>query len=240
MSWTCAQDFRGDLIGMIEALSANEPFALVRYGDGERAIIERRRLAVNKYLEQWDSVGADSEAFARRLEDALTETGNGWYVGVSCPCCDPPAHQWYLSKIQVPGEQITYANLVVNGNWVTWMAEAEKWWDLKETENRAVLVACDNRADYIVRPNAVNGFDAIAILDSLANSLSQEDRPIFVAAGPAAEVLIHRYWQITPPESRQPIIDVGSTFDVMLRGHDNFRRGYQMGCHSARKICHWS
>ncbi len=239
MTWTCTQNFRGDLTGMIDALQHSEPFAFVRYGDGERAIIERRALQVNKYLEQWDSKGADSDAFAERLEASLVEGCDGWYVGVSCPCCDPPAHQWYLSKMRAPRGRVTYANLVVNGNWPIWMDEALKWWGTGYLK-KAALVACDSRADYQVRPNAVNGFDALQALDDLADELRSETRPIFVAAGPAAEVLIHRYWTITPPEQRQPIIDIGSTFDVMLRGRDRFRRGYQMGSPEASKVCHWS
>ena len=72
-----------------------ENFTLLRYGDGERAIMCGE---VVKAQEGWKSPAYVSE-LGKALLDTLSINENNFYYGISCPCCDQKAY--YLSLIHI-------------------------------------------------------------------------------------------------------------------------------------------
>ncbi|HEV3003349.1 MAG TPA: glycosyltransferase, partial [Pirellulales bacterium] len=63
-------------------------------------------------------------------------------------------------------------------------------------------------------------------------------RPILVSAGPAACIVVHKYWQRATPERRQTIVDVGSAIDELTKGRKT--RQYQVpGTRTAELVCSW-
>jgi len=100
--------------------------------------------------------------------------------------------------------------------------------------SEAVFVASEG-GDYWVPDDVLNSsFD----IDALVARLLNVDRTILVSAGPAAAIIIHRYWQRAAPEKRQVIVDVGSAIDELTKGHKT--RQYQMpGTRTAELICTW-
>jgi hypothetical protein len=86
-----------------------EPFAFIRFGDGERAICEGRRVEAQ---DGWAYDGRLSQ-FAADLNAALRFSEFHYYIGISDSCCDKAAHEWYLKQIMVPPEQVTFANIFV-------------------------------------------------------------------------------------------------------------------------------
>ena len=62
------------------------------------------------------------------------------------------------------------------------------------------------------------------------------DRTILVSAGPAAAVIIHKYW--TRAARKQVIVDVGSAIDEATKGRKT--RRYQVpGTRTYGLICTW-
>jgi 2-polyprenyl-3-methyl-5-hydroxy-6-metoxy-1,4-benzoquinol methylase len=196
------------------------PFAFVRFGDGERSICRGLPL-VN--CDGWQYDGRASQ-FAADLNAALTYSAPDYYLGISDGCCDRESRDWFLERRKVPLDQVTFANIFVNGNYRRFRAL-----DLAH----AALVSCAG-GDFTVPEHVINtDFD----LDALVEQLLAVDRPILVAAGPAACVLIHKYWQRAGAR-RQIIVDIGSALDEVVRGRRT--RGYHHPeSPTATRICRW-
>ena len=108
-----AHDFRRDLAA-IDWFSPDQ-FALVRFADGERAILEGK---VGQTADGWKQ---PTEDFKGALADALwypnRENSEGYHIGISCPCCDPEGHRFYLNKFKPElHSRLTFSNLLVNAN----------------------------------------------------------------------------------------------------------------------------
>lgn len=225
------QDFTKDLRAI--DFTARKPWALVRFGDGEHAILTERRC---RTADRWN-VPALQSGFSKQLRVAFDYDDPDWHVGISCPCCDPVGHEWYRKHSPVPIERMTYSNLFVNANLSSAVSLVSMLCGKFALVTSATGEHAENLADrvYHVPTNAVNGEWNI---DGLVGQLCRQFMPILVAAGPASEIIIHRYWTQCKPESRQVIADIGSILDPILHGQRT--RGYHdPECSSRKRICYW-
>ncbi|MBI3462403.1 MAG: hypothetical protein HY000_04995, partial [Planctomycetes bacterium] len=198
-----------------------QPFAFLRFGDGERAICEGRPIQAQ---DGWAFDGMPNQ-FAIDLNAALRFNDPGYYIGISDSCCDRPSHEWYLKQITVPLGQVTFANIFVNWNHRRF----------RQLELKGTVLVSNGGGDFWVPDNLVRGqFD----LDSLVEQLLAVDRPILLAAGPASCVIAHKYWTRADPGRRRTIVDVGSAIDETVKGRKT--RQYQVpGTRTAELICTW-
>lgn len=237
---------------------SGQPFALVRFADGERSILERRQIPTA------DGWRLPSESFRLALDKALTypdgqlETGC-YHVGISCPCCDAESHRWYLDKL--PAKQhsrLTFSNLFANANWETFLERC------RNSPPRSVGWVGPYPVDALpkflypvawVPRNLVNDPLWEQKIDRICDKMVHEssDGPLFVSAGPAAKIIIHRYWSRSRAhiseysddaayprdfDHRHTVIDIGSALDPYIHGGP--RRGYQTQKSEERKVCVWS
>jgi len=217
------QDFKQDL----ERIRfAGRPYAFVRFGDGERAHCVNRPV---KAAAGWAYDGSDTP-LSRKVRTLVTSNTPGMYLGISCPCCDKPSHEWYQRNMTTPIDRVTYANLFVNGNHKRFM---RMYGTLKRSD--IFLVSCA-KGDITVPKNAVNPeWDYTKALEKLLTVR----KPIFVAAGPIKCGLIYDYWTQVPEENRQIIIDIGSSLDPMIHGRAT-RRYQKPGTDTSTRTCVWS
>jgi 2-polyprenyl-3-methyl-5-hydroxy-6-metoxy-1,4-benzoquinol methylase len=195
------------------------PFAFARFGDGERAICAGTPIVSQ---DGWSYDGKDSP-LAAELNAALRYGPPDYYLGISDGCCDKASRDWYLERINVPLSQVTFANIFVNGNYRRF-----RELDL----GGAAIVSCRG-GDFTVPEDVLRTpFDS----DALVERLLAVDRPILVSAGPAAAVVIHKYWRRAP--RKQVIVDVGSAIDELTKGCKT--RRYQVpGTRTYGLICRW-
>jgi hypothetical protein len=97
-------------------------FALTRYGDGERAIMqgcEISTLGTNRHWCWRPSLGISSAIVSEDLRASFAIDAPGYHVGISCPCCNAGDHAYYLSLLPAHRRfgRTTYANLFSNGNY---------------------------------------------------------------------------------------------------------------------------
>jgi 2-polyprenyl-3-methyl-5-hydroxy-6-metoxy-1,4-benzoquinol methylase len=198
-----------------------EPFAFVRFGDGERAICEGRRVECQ---DGWTFAGATTP-FAADLNASLRFNDPDYFIGISDSCCDLSAHQWLLKQVSVPLSQLTYANIFVNWNYRRF----------RQLDLNGFAIVANGVADFWVPGDLVCGnYD----IDALVTQLVEINRPILLAAGPASCIIAHKYWLRADPARRQTIIDVGSAIDEKTKGHKT--RQYQTpGTRTAELICTW-
>lgn len=215
-------DFAADLAAL--DFNSPDPWALVRFADGERAILEGRDIPT---ADGWKVPPVDSE-FTRGLWESLHFRDEGYHVGISCVCCDPQSAEWYRARVGVPESRCTYSNLFANGN--------------AEVAYQRLLDTAQSHMAVLIFPNC----DCVGNMPRIDDMLSQlkhldlrKRECFFVAAGPASNIIIHRYWRDTPPEKRRTIVDIGSALDPLL--HNKITRGYHHPDHPNRqKVCVWS
>lgn len=197
-------------------LAATEPFALVRFGDGEAALLTgKAHKAANG---EW-SVGTAGSWITPALRESLARVADGYCVGLPPGCC-LPAHVKLHHEARVPVASRTFATLFLHGN-------LERTPELIE----ALQPVFVGRLGSIMVPD--RGVEAPCDLDGIVEQMLAVERPMLVSAGPLANVLIDRYWQQQAPERRQIVLDVGSALDRALSGKSSrhYHQGWTLGHH---------
>lgn len=209
-----------------QKIENNENFALLSYGDGERAIMCGEHV---KAQEGWESPAYLSKLGGVLLKTLTIDTDN-FYYGISCPCCDRKAYYWYMTRIQ--SRNITFANLWVNGNYLKFYSR------FKELKREAVLIAnyraknCRIGNLKIVKHYEV-GDDCISfweekgtqLLENIKNEFGNKNNLLYVvAAGPMSEPIIAELYKNNPDNC---YIDFGSSIDTFI--HGKITRPYMKG-----------
>jgi len=201
----------------------NENFTLLRYGDGERAIMCGKKV---KAQEGWESPNHLSK-LGQALLSTLNIQDKKIYHGISCPCCDSEAYFWYKSRIE--NKNITFANLWVNANYKNFI---EKFSNLKRD---AILIANHN-ADknnfenlnilkhYKIGDDCINFWENEAgkLISEIKNDFGDKNDLFYVvSAGPLSEPIIVELFKNNPNNC---YIDFGSSIDKFI--HKTITRPY--------------
>jgi hypothetical protein len=182
-------------------VSPSRPVALARFHDGEYHVLQGQpydaRSGWHVYRESW---------IRQRLLAALRANLEDYWVGISPPCDYPVGTAYYRSQVQTANR--TFATIFWHSNYGR---VRETLGDL----DGFAVVGCTPQCDY---PVPANGVAEPWDIDALVAQLREERRPILVAAGPSACVIVHDYWRTTPPRERQTILDIGAAIDPVLHG----------------------
>lgn len=182
-------------------LAAETPFALVRFGDGEAAILAGHgHKAANN---EWKTEDG-AHWLQQGLQSSLQRDAPGFCIGVPPRCCLQD-HVRLVHQVRAPVDRRTLATLFLHGN-------LPRFGEL--------LARCHPVLVGVGREIAVpaNGVQYGADMDAIVSQMCAADRPMFVAAGPLANVLIDLYWQRQDESRRQIVLDVGSALDFHLGG----------------------
>lgn len=210
------------------------PFAIARYGDGERNLILGKEISQGTQAFTEDRFwfeGGESE-LGRDLAWSLTgHFGQQYYYGFASPIDDGAGLRWYLQHTQQLCPFITYANLFVNKNYQRTKALLTRILDAQLT--RVVLIANYEGvkrfidlyrppADfaYMMLPDDAPHFykgDSRRQLIGNATALarSRTGGLFLVSGGPMAKPLIAHMWNANP---RNQYVDFGSSTDELLKG----------------------
>jgi hypothetical protein len=218
------QDFKVDFNQFL--LKELEPFAFVRFHDGEFHVLEQLDY---KAQSGWNTHG-NQTWISLPLRESLQYVDPGYYYGISSPCDFPRGASYYreeLSLVKAARARMTFSSIFANSNFVNVPLLERRFPD-------AVLVGCTNKCDIVVPADGINKIWDID--GAIAKMREVEGRPIFVAAGPCTNVMIHRYWMTQPPERRVIVLDIGSAFDRKI--HGKATRPYQN--HRTAHVCNWN
>ena len=115
------KNFHAELDKFHAMLESCENFALVRFGDGEMAVIHGDAIDLSEKCNgEHHYIPGDPqhEQQRKRLHHALCYKSASYYVGIACPCCVGKQNFLQLKQqSQQPEEQLTWANLFVNSNY---------------------------------------------------------------------------------------------------------------------------
>lgn len=224
---TLTRDFRADYAALIAGILPGyygPPYAFVRFADGEGAIMFGQQHAARSDLWAW-SEGDSRKRRHRQLVDGLhaaisyvdpSPTFNaarqrvppGWHVGITAGEHHPEWHRRLLPLAKVPIERISFAEIFGFGNYNKFVHL--DWCECFTVGGRI------EKHDLQV-PKRPNDPAWPKMIGDVVKELGKVRKPILVAAGPWAKVLILKYWQETPPDDRQVILDVGSALRLTHR-----------------------
>jgi glycosyltransferase involved in cell wall biosynthesis len=193
-----------------------ENIALLRYGDGERAIMTGRSLVAQ---EGWASPGHISK-LGEDLLQSLEINNEHVYHAISCPCCDQASYYWYSTRIANPNK--TFANLWVNKNYPRFMES------FRVLSREAVVIANYRAAGKqignlkILKHYSISDdcFDfwqnsGEELLASIKKDFGNKKNLLYVvSAGPMAEPIIAELFKHNPDNC---YIDFGSSIDRFYR-----------------------
>jgi len=226
-------DFKKDLELIKKLLTNGERFSFSKYADGEYAILKNQKIT---NCDNWTFDPKIHGKYQDKLMDSFTYNDEGYYVGISCPCCVPQDHvNWMRKTVNVPNSRLTWANLFVNGNHNDYMKHIVPLFNTYD-----VTLVANKKADVNKLPFTVNEHIPISDLAwvdnyNLLESLKRDDkdRLYLFAAGPLGNMLAYELWK---NNKKNTYIDIGSTLNHFLVGAN---RGYLRGAATLKKICVW-
>ena len=226
--------FEGDFIKILNLLMDNKPFSFSKYADGEYAILINKKIT---NCDNWTFLPERDSKYRMELLDSFKFNEDGYYVGISCPCCvSKDDVKWMRENVGVDDDHLTWANIFVNGNYIKFKNQF-----IPEFTKHAIILVANEKATVNKLPFKVEKHIKItgtAWRDNfnLVNELPKEDyknKLFLFSAGPLGNMLAAKMWKFN---KNNIYLDVGSTLNPWLVGNN---RGFLRGAATANKICIW-
>lgn len=195
------QDFDTDfdkLVAPLQPSYTGKPHAIMRFADAEHGPCSGKPV---RSRDGWGYDGADTP-IALELRRCLELDLPGLYIGITSPLDYKVCYDFYMTKVKAPLSRLTSTNIFVNANYPRF--------------RQLNVDHCYKLGPY---PDADYSFPADAMRnptfpwEPIVDVLLAVERPILLAAGPIACILVANYWERQLPEKLQTILDVGSALD---------------------------
>lgn len=229
-------NFEDDIKFIFNKLKNKQNFSFSKYADGEYKVLR------NEFITNCDNWTFDPSLHKQEYQyllDSYRYDHPDYYVGISCPCCQPSSHiQWMRDN--VGSKNVTWANLFVNKNYefftTYFFPEFNKW------EGEVTLVANEKGLNKDL-PFKIHNYLPIQIgswfnpvlqhiIDILKEKASQSSNQLFLfSGGPLGNILAHQLHTVNPNNT---YVDIGSTINPWIVGNN---RGYLRNTNN--KTCIW-
>jgi len=224
--------FRKEIEKLFDRLESGKKFSFSKYADGEWMAM--RGIPVNN--REFEAT-TDMTATIHNLCVSFLFKDEGYYVGISCPCCQGQHHYTMAHKSGQDEEHLTFANIFVNGNYSFFKEHF-----IPEFSNRKIHLVANEKSKVENLPFEVEKFYPVGFsawkndYDLVDKIIAQddEDKLFLFCAGPFGNILAHRLWEAN---KKNTYLDIGSTLNPWLE-HEGFKRGYFSGP-NYHKMCTW-
>tara|TARA_R110001592_G_scaffold133404_2_gene348619 strand:+ start:1056 stop:1838 length:783 start_codon:yes stop_codon:yes gene_type:complete len=255
--------FEGDFYKLLNKLKSNEQFAFIRFSDGEMFIMQNKSLVLDNHSaringqvlgggfteEDHKSFDPEQHGFFRdKLMDSYTHQQKNYFKGLSCRCCVGQDNFNYMFNVaQDTTEHMTWANLLVNGNYPKFINEF-----VPELKDKKCVVICNERADLTNMPFEVvkdfrvgqncivNNYDVIEDIRQWINGNEIEDHVFLLAASSLTNMIVH---QLFEENDTNTFIDIGTTLNKYfnMRLDRSYLSSFWNNHHSPdlEKMCIW-
>tara|TARA_R110000803_G_scaffold184182_5_gene246512 strand:- start:1075 stop:1785 length:711 start_codon:yes stop_codon:yes gene_type:complete len=230
------KSFQQDLRFIFNKIKNKKHFAFSKYADGEFKILKNEAIT---NCDNWTFCPNSHKEERGLLYESFLYNHEDYIVGVSCPCCQPISDvKWMRSKVKA--DNITWANLLVNGNYdffkSNFFPEFDNW-------NGKVTLVANQIGLYKKMPFKVDSFipikigswqkpEVFDIIKKLkTQAIEQDDQLFLFSGGPLGNILAH---QLHLVNQNNTYLDIGSTINPWIVGEN---RGYLNN--NQNKICIW-
>ncbi len=235
------KNYREDLNQIIEKLKKKESFAFSKYADGELYILSNRPINNGEF---WFNPTTDSSQ-RQQLINSLRYKNDNYYVGIACPCCigGRPAHQWYKDQSDQKQENLTWANIFVNGNYHYYLENMVPLYSnydivlVSNTDSNLEKLPFKVKKHFKIGKNA--WIEDNSLIEEMKDYIKNEkiEKNLFLfCAGPFGNILVQ---QLFDYNKNNTYIDISSTLNYFLLGEKGKNRGYLRGESSVNKMCVW-
>lgn len=208
-----------------------DPYCLVRFADGEAAILGDRRYQTR--ADHWSWRAGANPSFQALLRDSLALDLPGWCVGVTARDCHERDHAELMRLVTVPPDRLTFAELFCYANFMPFQRlDPAGWWVVGPNAGQRFGERGHSFSPHAMKLLAGKRVRGWAVLGAaLWWMLTVPRGPIVLACGPAAKVLAMQYWRATAGDQfeRRVVVDAGSAMDWHLR--ERLTRTYQRQKH---------
>lgn len=215
--------FKNDAFYFHTKLKKKENFSLARYGDGEYSILRNKALATQ---DDWKFTPEEDQAAQQLLMESFLYAHKDYYVGISCPCCQPQAHIDWMRE-NAGTKNLTWANIFVNSNFDFYKKSIIPLFKerpvhlIANTNGKTENLPFEIKAFYGIGTHAMR--DELNVISELEEVAKNVENELFLfCAGPLANILVHRLHIQNPNNT---YLDIGSTLNNYLFPHDP-RRDY--------------
>jgi hypothetical protein len=226
--------FQEDLFILFDLLKSKTHFSFSKYADGEYAVL------INQFItnsDNWTFNPAIDGIYQQELLDSFKFNEDGYYVGISCPCCVSMEDvMWMRQNVGVDKDHLTWANIFVNGNYNNF-----KKYFIPEFKNHKIILIANQYAAIRNLPFEIEDFIPIGktawkenfnLVEELSKKI-YKDKLFLFCAGPLGNMLAAKMWKYN---KNNIYLDIGSTLNPWLVG---INRGYLAGAPTINKICIW-
>lgn len=227
--------FNDEIKNLFERLKSKQPFAFSKFADGEWFMM--RGLAVNNNEFAYTT---DDTFYREQLINSFKFKDAGYYIGISCPCCQGQEHNKMLDFSGQDDAHLTFANIFVNANYDFYrnnFIEEYKNWEIHLVANKnAKIENLPFKVEkfYPVENTAwKHNYDLIEEI----NHQELKGKLFLFACGPFGNMLAHQLWE---NNKNNTYLDIGSTLNPWLQSEGFKRDYYDAGTTYKNRVCVWS
>ena len=226
--------FSDEIQKLFEKLKNKEKFSFSKYADGEWAMIKGQHINNSEF----EYSPSTDEFYRQKLIESFTYSDDGYYVGISCPCCQGDEHYNMYKFSNQKDENLTFANLFVNSNY-----EFFKQFFIEEFKTYDVHLVAHETSNINNLPFKVEEFYPVGdsawknnydLIEKIKNN-NFSNKLFLFSCGPFGNILAHQLWE---QNKNNTYIDVGSTLNFWTNAK-SFQRYYMFGGHYGSLICVW-
>lgn len=219
----------------LSLLKQGKPFAFNRFSDGELFILQNKLLVLDNQLVQvgekkyghsytkedfkrFDPV--EHSFYQKKLVEAFQFRKKGYYKGITCRCCiSEEDYEFQFSLIDKNEDNLTWANLLVNGNYPRFIQEM-----LPLFNEYPVVFICNEHADLCALPSVVKdfrvGYNAMVNdyhkIEEMKNWILKnniKNHLFLFSASSFSKLAIHQLYEVC---DQNTYIDVGTTLNIFM------------------------
>jgi hypothetical protein len=230
--------FTEEIKMMYERLVSGKKFAFSKYADGEWAILNNRPIESRGEFVFNPSI---DYTYSDKLLESYRFKEPGYYIGVSCPCCQgADTHKAMIRASRQPEDNVTYANIFVNSNYQFYVDNFIPYYKTQRT-----ILVCNRQGkieNLPFKPEQIYYIDSNAykanydLIETIKTEHKNTENHLFLfSAGPLGNMLAHQLWETN---KNNTYLDIGSTLNPWLQA-EGHKRDYYIGKDLSRQICTW-
>jgi len=258
--------FKNDFLDFLSKIKSFTNFAFSRFSDGELFIIQNKKLVID--IDYWilenkktfakfsanekkEFLPERDQFYRNKLIESLAFRKKNYFKGIACACCSGSENVSFLSSFCKNDENITFSNLLQNGNYNSFMNIF-----LEEIKTRDIILIANKNLSpnnllfevkkiFTVGENClINDYSLINKLKNFIKDNNIQNHIFLISAASLSNIIVYELYK---EYDFNTYIDIGSTLNPLLgldgwQGSRTYLKEYweeQKPVQYLDKNCYW-